>query len=555
MTIEIESTQNTQRPQRIDIGDGLVMRWSTKKDADNIANSMAIAFRWTGIGEPVPEDEIPAPNEWVKAAVKRLMRGNSPVMTEFDYAVVENTLAKDGENPIVACICLQHVPGFYGEKVSLQFGKPEAVSSQPAYRNKGLIRRLFHELIHPASDSRGDVIQIIPGIPHFYRQFGYEYALGIRNSRTIDNIQTKLPALVRDKDDTTPEPFSLRVPTLDDLPYLCKLSTRQAQRTQAQVGLEYQEKFWRYIIHDVIETQASKYDVSRHTRIIVDTATGKDCGIIMGSSAPILALYIFTLEDGYSYRDALYPVLRQYLALDNEPTLWERKLAADKKKDMDTEEKGEEPSKDCNEQAKPNSESKPSPESPKPPKPLRLHLDPDHPITKLLETQSTPDDRRNIRLYTRIPSYANFILKVAPSLEYRLAQSCLAGITATLQFDFFRKVTGTAGRGLEVVIENGKIISARDDFVPPTDEQRMLATRERKALAKAEGRPDKKPTVFTAQFAPLTFTRLLVGDLSIQEMIYFYTETSVEGGPDAKMMLDILFPKHKEQFQFDMFYW
>ena len=59
------------------------------------------------------------------------MRGNNPVMTEFDYAVVENTLAKDGQNPIVACVCLHGVPGFYGDKVTMQYGKPEAVSSHP----------------------------------------------------------------------------------------------------------------------------------------------------------------------------------------------------------------------------------------------------------------------------------------------------------------------------------------------------------------------------------------------------------------------------------------
>lgn len=36
------------------------------------------------------------------------------------------------------------------------------------YRNKGLIRRLFLEMIHPASEARGDIIQFLPGIPHFY---------------------------------------------------------------------------------------------------------------------------------------------------------------------------------------------------------------------------------------------------------------------------------------------------------------------------------------------------------------------------------------------------
>lgn len=464
-------------------------------------------------------------------------------------------------------------------------------SHQTEYRNKGLIRRLFHELIHPASDARGDVIQIIPGIPHFYRQFGYEYAIGIRSSRSIDDLNTKLPTLL-DKDAVTPsalaaEPFTLRVPTLADIPYLCKLSTREAQKSQAQVGLEYRESYWRYTIHDVIETQESSFDASRLTRIIVDAKSGKDCGLVMGAGAPRMGLYIFTLEEGYLYREALYPVLRQFVLAGDEPSPWEVKQAAEKKakeskeqddqtkKDDEASKKNDQDTKKDDQDTKNDDKDGPAPkdgqthattttdssaptsaEKPPAPKPLRLILDPEHPITKLLESKSTADEHKHVRLYTRIPSYANFILKVAPSLEHRLAQSCLAGITATLQFDFYRKVVGSAGKGLEVVIKDGQIISARDDFVPPTPEELMLAARERKALAKAEGRPDnKKPTVFTIQFAPLTFTRLLVGDLSVDEMIYFYTETSVGGGDDAKLLLETLFPKTKEQFQCDMFWW
>lgn len=33
------------RPERFDLGDGLVMRWSTKEDKDNIADCLADAFR------------------------------------------------------------------------------------------------------------------------------------------------------------------------------------------------------------------------------------------------------------------------------------------------------------------------------------------------------------------------------------------------------------------------------------------------------------------------------------------------------------------------------
>jgi hypothetical protein len=45
MTVEIPLVQKAQRSERIDIGDGLVMRWSISNDADNIADCMALAFR------------------------------------------------------------------------------------------------------------------------------------------------------------------------------------------------------------------------------------------------------------------------------------------------------------------------------------------------------------------------------------------------------------------------------------------------------------------------------------------------------------------------------
>lgn len=45
MTVEAPIVQKTQRPERVDIGDGLVMRWSTIKDSHNIADCMAEAFK------------------------------------------------------------------------------------------------------------------------------------------------------------------------------------------------------------------------------------------------------------------------------------------------------------------------------------------------------------------------------------------------------------------------------------------------------------------------------------------------------------------------------
>ena len=40
-----QDTIQRQRPQRIDIGDGLVMRWSTQADAENVAGCLAEAYK------------------------------------------------------------------------------------------------------------------------------------------------------------------------------------------------------------------------------------------------------------------------------------------------------------------------------------------------------------------------------------------------------------------------------------------------------------------------------------------------------------------------------
>ncbi|KAI1320492.1 hypothetical protein EDD11_000877 [Mortierella claussenii] len=571
-----------KRTERIDIGDGLVMRWSTRKDAQNVADCMAEAFRWIPMGVQI-KDEYPKPNAAIHGAIKRLLCGNHGVMTEFDFALVENTLAREGQNPIIACISLQATPGYYG-KVRLLYGKPECVGTHPDYRGKGLIRRLFHEMIHPASDIRGDVIQIIPGISHFYRQFGYEYAVGNPSPRIIENLfqvmpelqpveqksdeLNKIAAVANQRDDK--QDFTLRVPTLDDIPYLLKLSTPEKILSQAQVGLLYDEAYWKYTIRSAVQGAKSKHDAPRISRIIQDTKSGCDCGIVVAAYRSSLAVRIFTLEDGYHYRDALVPVLKQVVEIANQPNPWGKVEktadAAEVLKEEEEEEEGKQGEqggigeKDATADGNDNREEdgqdgidKAAQSSKSKIHTLSIFLDPKHPVALLLEAKSKLAPHR-LRLYTRILSYAKFILKVAPELEDRIAHSCLAGITATCQFDFFRKVHGSSGRGLEIILENGRIISATDDYVPLSPEAKMHAAQKRIAEAKKEGRPDKKPTILSAEFAPLTFTRLLVGDLSIDQMLDFYGECGITGGGDeTKMLLGILFPK--QQFYLDMFWW
>ncbi|KAF9326743.1 hypothetical protein BG006_009873 [Podila minutissima] len=274
--------QEGLRTQRIDLGNGLIMRWSTRADADN----------WEPIGPPPPPGEIPGSNEVVRASGRRLLRGNSTVMSEYDYALVENTRAGPGENPIVSCACLHAMPGYY-DSVQLQFGKPKVIATHPNFRIKGLVRRLFEDMIHPASDERDDLVQFILG-----------------------EQKTVLPdlALIPKADpNNTSEPFTLRTVTLDDMPYLVRMSTPdKLHRPTTEIGLVFDEAYWRFTAHDVYQTKQSMFDASRQTCIVVDAQTGKDVGVTVTSFMGHWQIDLFVLDGAVAtYHQALFPVLRQ----------------------------------------------------------------------------------------------------------------------------------------------------------------------------------------------------------------------------------------------------
>ncbi|KAF9578393.1 hypothetical protein BGW38_005815, partial [Lunasporangiospora selenospora] len=525
-----DSLVDTQdRSQRIEIGDGLVMRWSTRADADDVADCVGEAFRWLPIGVKIKEDDDPVPNVSISAAAKRLLRGNSQVMSEYDYALVENTLAKPGQCRIVACVSLQSASCYYG-KTHLQIARPELIGTHPDFRGRNLIRRLMFEMIHPASEARGDVIQMIPGIPNYYRQFGYEYALGFFTVYQTPDFSKLIPALEKGDEESA----QLRPPNREDIPYLVEMSTPEKSFINAGVGVFYTKDFWEYIVFDAPETAESEHDITRFTRIIVDPKSGQDIGIVTGKlRGHTFHLYLLNLEKGHSYRDLYISVLRQFVDVINGPTAYDLKV----KEAAATE--GEQPETQKPTIAEAETKDKKT-ETLNKIKRFNHVLFPDHPVHQLLSASYKPGPTYP-RFFTRINSYPDFFLKVAPTLEDRLANSGLAGITVTLHIDFYRKAVGCTGRGIEVVFENGKIVRAQD-WVPLAPEVKLKAARARIALAKQEGRPDKKPLEFQAGFPPLTFTRLVVGDLSLDQMLDVYTDCEVEE-EEARLMLRILFPK------------
>lgn len=314
------------------------------------------------------------------------------------------------------------------------------------------------------------------------------------------------------------EPFLLRKATIEDLPYLISNSTKEQVHPFTQVGLHHGSEYWQWTIRDAPVVARTRYDCDRDTRIVVDAATGMDVGFAVISHVYELALELFWLNETVIVEEAFYPILRQLVAIQKER--------------LDLRKAQEEGMKDA--------------------KPINadtfhfvLHLHPCHPAkTLIMPILAPPEDGPGYRMYTRIYDYPRFIRTVTPELEKRLAHSSMAGTSGRLRLDFYRKVEGNQAKGLEIILENGKIVDAKD-WANPGPES---AVHEYLAWKSA----NNIPAVYAAAFAPLTFNTLLMGERSFKELEWAYCETTVKDDA-SRTLLNILFPKVSQHI--DLPFW
>ncbi|KAF9432966.1 hypothetical protein BGZ76_010054 [Entomortierella beljakovae] len=533
------------RSERIDIGNGLIMRWSTPLDKDNLIDCFADAFRvkpdvrqWDTHGRRVHECSSPGKNEYIEAATGRLMSGKHVVQSQYDIALVEDTRRRaQGKNPIVAAICMHQMVGYYGS-IDITYGGLGAVGSHIEYRNRGLIRRLFLEMMHPVAVARGDLITFIIGIPHFYRLFGYEYAVPHKFGRDLNDLPSAFPPLhISDAGDEASrrESFKLREALPSDIPYLIERSTPSQLHCNAQLGIYYGRDFWEYIITVLKpETINNHHDAHHHAGIIVDVKSGKDVGITLTSNITgRWTLEVMTIdEDKHNYIDVLPSVLRQLKPFDRPyyecyNTKLNNNLLPD---ESETSKRGR------------------GEYSPLTFTNLIINLTRHHPATKMLDSRGMlSPEKPPFRLYTRIHSLPKWIQKIAPILEERLNTSALKGASARIQLDFYRKLEGMSGRGLEILFYQGKFKSA-EDWTPKSN----IEMYEESLLSNNSDTGDKIETILRAGFAPMTFTRLVTGTMSVSELLERDSENYIRSD-ETKLILEILFPKH-DHFV-DLFWW
>jgi GNAT superfamily N-acetyltransferase len=376
---------------RRDLGEGLIQRWSTPEDTENIAHLCGMVFR-------DKEDEPLNPR--MMDSVRRQMSGDFPLMGPGDYAVIEDT-GKEG-NPLVACTCLWRQEWAY-EGIAFGVGQPEFVATHPDYRHRGLIRTLF-AMLHARSAAEGHLVQAITGIPHFYRQFGYEYALELEGRRV-----TYLSLIPRAQA-SAPEPYALRAATTEDIPLLMELYHRQ--RSTSMAWSIASERFWRYHIEE--EKDPTITGKQMCVRMIVDDA-GAVQGYLMvatkrwGSS---LNVYALNIAAGVSWQAVVPPLLRALQAYGVQ-------IPAVK------------------------------PDVP-PLHEISFWLGSTHPVYDVLGEALAPFYEPPYAWYVRVPDVPAFIRHIAPALERRLATSAAAAYTGDLTLDFYRG-------GLRMVFDKGHI--------------------------------------------------------------------------------------------------
>jgi len=318
---------------------------------------------------------LPEPDPRIGEIVREMLApGMHPTMTREDFFLVEDSETQQ----IVSSLCVIPQTWTYAG-IPFGVGRPELVGTLAEYRRQGLVSALF-KAAHERCAALNLPAQGITGIPYFYRQFEYEYALELGGGRVIP-LATLPP--------TPDSAFTLRPATNDDIPMLQTLYDTFAKRHL--ITCLRPAESWRYLL-EMSDGNGDKqwfYLIIRNNEVAgyVDIAKetqgsrARATELVFNGSMPELAGW-------------LLPRLRDEIAI----------LHAD---------------------AAPAIEY------------IYLNLGSRDPIFPYLGAYQ-PFTQPSYAWYIRAPDLAGFVTLIAPALEKRIAGGPLAGLTTTLSLDFYR---------------------------------------------------------------------------------------------------------------------
>jgi hypothetical protein len=396
---------------RRELGEGLLLRWSTGDDSARVGELLAFVFR-ERLEQP--------PTLHLASWAADMLSGRHPLTGPDAFALVEDT---QSGKIVAAASFLDQTWEYAG--IPFGVGRPETVATLPEYRQRGLVRQIF-ELLHARSAARGQLAQAITGIAYFYRQFGYEYALDLGGGKHI--YFDAIPRLKQGEH----EPYQLRDPRPDELPLLLRLYQRELDAAYeggpCLLRAQLDEGYLSYLLDGVgAETGAGLLpqaivdaeDVMRG--YLLRWRSRWDAGV--GISA-------LMLDEGFALAPALPSILRALRAQADELPV----RAAD---------------------APPANH-------------VHLNLGRQHQAYRLLSSGQTTGFLDPYAWYVRIPDLPAFLRRIAPALEERLAGSALAGYSGELHMTFYRD-------GLRLVFEGGRLRLAESWREPVWGEPRAQA--------------------------------------------------------------------------------
>lgn len=188
---------------RRDLGGGLTLWSARQEDGPELAEFNATMHI----------DSERAPSLLAEWTLDLFETPHPTFRAERDVTVVE-----DSGRIVSALFLIPQVWRYAG--VAIEAGQPELIATHPDYRRRGLVRAQF-DVVHDWARAAGQLYQFISGIPWYYRQFGYSYALDLPSR----------PVLWLGQPPPLPEDFSLRPATAADVGFLAELEAAAASGT------------------------------------------------------------------------------------------------------------------------------------------------------------------------------------------------------------------------------------------------------------------------------------------------------------------------------------
>jgi hypothetical protein len=356
-----------------ELGDGLILRRSRPADREAVAEFHANTL--LDVGETAPLERL---YYWILD----LMSGEHPTFDPRDFTIVEEA----GSGKIVSSMTLLSQAWTY-EGIPFPCGQPDIVSTDAAYRRRGLVRAQIEE-IHRWSAERGELVQGITGIPWYYRQFGYEMALCLLASRSA--FRRHVPKLAEGAAET----FDFRAATRDDLPFIMAMYAQAMSRSA--IAAVRDEALWRF----ALEGRSEGSGASAHYRVIEPAGGGRPAGLVIhprvlwGSA---LGVRLFETRPGTPVLATAPSVLRY---LDATGVAYAQRAG----KAFET---------------------------------ISFELGEAHPLYDTVPLR-LPEVGRPYAWFIRVPDLPAFLRRVAPALEDRLADSPQAGYSGELTISRFR---------------------------------------------------------------------------------------------------------------------